>query len=170
MKYILKFFVTLFYLFFFAIVVAVLFAVMTKCEHTETVVKYSFQFEGSTANSYYKTYCKNCYDDLKTTIFRGTPEDTPYLDVISKHSDSAEIIGGQYYIMTATVTLGDFDFQNTRISCKVVDDDIEVYFSVEFFPEFEEQVSTIETGDIVTFYGRFYEEGCGFKDCKLISE
>jgi hypothetical protein len=130
---------------------------------------FSFQPKGSTAYDYVKPWCKSrecVYPGY--SLFRGTPSDTSYLDVIGEHIDSDEIIGGEYYTVTATVTLADYDFARTRLGCKVQNDDIIVYFSVDFREEFEDAVGLLEEGDEVTFRGRFYDVGCGWEDCELI--
>ena len=141
-----------------------------KCEHEDMGKIFSFQFAGSTAASRYEPYCKNCYEDFNNTRFRGTPDDLSYLDVIKEHSDGNEIVPGEYYIVTAIVTLGDYDYQRTRVNCRVENEDIIVGFSVEFREGFEEIVKSIQKGDEITFRGRFYDEGCGFTDAELILE
>ena len=132
---------------------------------------FSFQFQGSTASSYVKPFCKQHPNEFYIgSRFRGTPTDLSYLDAVAKYSDSDKIIWGEYYTMTATVTLADYDSQRTRINCKVQSDNIIVGFSVEFRGEFEEAVGLLTEGDEVVFRGRFYDEGCGFTDCELITE
>lgn len=139
-----------------------------ECKHGKI---FSFQSKDSTAMSYIKPWCKSgtCYH-LGYSLFRGTPTDLSYLDVIGQYSDSDNILCGEYYTITATVTHADYDFQRTRISCEVRSDDIIVCFSVEFRGEFEEEVSLLTEGDEVTFRGRFYDEGCGFTDSELIGK
>lgn len=168
MKHLIKFCISLSFAFFLVIVIAGIIGIMVQCDHVETVNCFSFQYENSTAWSYVQTRCKECSKNLKTTLFRGSPSDNSYLSIIKTYSDAGEIVGGQYYTITATVTLGDYDHPESRLHCKVESDDITVYFSVEFKEEFEALISTIEEGDVITFYGEFYEEGCGFKNCDLI--
>lgn len=130
---------------------------------------FSFQFKGSTAMSSVRPYCESKeHFNLGYSLFRGTPSDTSYLDVIREHSDSDEIVWGEYYTITATVSTGDHDFNRVRIDCKVQSDNVIVGFSVEFREEFGKDMKDVEVGDIVTFRGRFYDEGCGFTDCELI--
>ena len=138
-----------------------------KCEPGK---KFSFQFEGSTAASYIKPFCEHNGHVYISTIFRGTPDDLSYLDVVAEHSDGDEIVWGEYYTVTAVMTLGDYDFGRTRIRCQVESGNIIVNFSVEFRDGFEESVDLLNEGDTVTFRGRFYDEGCGFTDCELIRE
>lgn len=138
-----------------------------KCEPGK---KFVFQFQGSTATSYVKEFCEHPGHFYLRSIFRGTPTDLSYLEVIRDHSDSDEILWGEYYTITATVAVADYDFNRTRIRCEVQNDKRIVNFSVEFRGEFEEAVDPIKEGDTITFRGRFYDEGCGFTDCELITE
>jgi hypothetical protein len=138
----------------------------TKCEPGK---KFSFQFQGSTAMSYVRPYCEHPGHVYIATSFRGTPNDLSYLEAIRVNSDSDKIVWGEYYTMVATVTLADYDFNRTRVHCKVQSENIIVNFSVEFREGFEELVSLLDDGDEITFRGRFYDEGCGFTDCELIS-
>lgn len=141
----------------------------TKEEH-KIGKRFVFQFQGSTAASYVKRFCEHPGHFYVASLFRGTPNDLSYLDVIAEYSDSDEIVWGEYYTMTATIVHGDYDYFKTRINCEVQSDDIIVYFSVEFRGEFEEAVGLLTEGDQVVFRGRFYDEGCGFTDCELITE
>jgi hypothetical protein len=130
---------------------------------------FAFQPQWSTAMSYIKPFCedgKHCY--LGYTLFRGTPNDLSYLEVIEDYSDGDEIIGGEYYTVSAIVILGDYDINRTRVRCRVQSENIIVDFSVEFREEFEEVVSLLDEDDKITFRGRFYDEGCGWTDCELI--
>ena len=132
---------------------------------------FSFQPQGSTAASNVRPFCENGdHYYLGYTLFRGTPDDVSYLEVIREHGGGKEIVGGEYYTITATVVLGDYDFDRTRIRCEVRSDGIIVNFSVDFQEVFEESVASFDSGDEITFRGRFYDEGCGFTDCELITE
>lgn len=140
------------------------------CEHEDMVMKYSFSDYDSTSLSYVKTFCEKCNNYFGYTLFRGTPDDISYLEVIRASSDGNEIIGGDYYTVTATVQTRFVGYasESTWLNCKVESEDTIVGFSVEFQDEFRKQVSSIEEGDEITFRGRFYDEGCGFTDCELI--
>ena len=138
-----------------------------KCEPGKM---FSFQFQGSTAMSYVKPYCEHPGHIYISTSFRGTPNDLSYLEAIKANSDSDEIVGGEYYTVTATVALGDHDYIKTRIRCQIESEDILVGFSVEFREGFEEAVGALKKGDTVAFRGRYYDEGCGFTDAELIIE
>ena len=154
--------------------VAVLFAIIIlspgKCEHEEMVKVFGFQFQGSTAASYWRKHCKNCDNRYAypSNPFRGNPTDLSYLEALKEHIDGDEIVGGEYYTVTAIMTLGDYNIDKTRISCKVESNNIIVEFSAEFREEFEDLVDLLKEGDEITFRGKFYEEGCGFTDCELI--
>ena len=141
---------------------------LDKCEHEETSRVFSFEFENSAATSYTKLFCKNCEQHLKTTIFQDTPNDLSYREVVDEHIDGDKFVGGEYYTMTAIVTLADYDVQRTRIRCKVENEDIGVVFSVEFKDDFEKRVSSIQEGDEITFRGRLYDNGFGWTDCELL--
>ena len=139
-----------------------------KCEHEEMGKIFSFQYQNSTAYSDIKPFCKNCNHYFGYTGFRGTPNDDSYLKVIKDYIDSDEVIGGEYYRMTATLVLSDYDVDKTRIRCEIESEDTIVYFSVQFRDEFEESVSSIQEGDKITFRGRLYDGGFGWTDCELI--
>ena len=141
----------------------------TKPEHEMGKV-FSFQFQGSTAASYIRPFCETCTNVFGYTVFRGTPNDSSYLDAIRRHSGEDEITGGEYYTITAIITLGDYDFNRTRIRCEVRHENIIVNFSVEFRGEYEESVGLFDEGDTITFRGRLYDEGFGFTDSELIIE
>lgn len=166
---ILKFFTSLIIFTIMGVILLLIIFTPPKCEHREMGKRFSFQSLNSTATSTIKPYCKNCNHSFGYTRFKGTPDDTSYLEVVCEHSNVDEIIGGEYYTMTAFVALGDYEFNKTKIICRVENEDITVAFSVEFRAEFEEEVGVLEEGDEVTFYGRFYDTGCGFTDCELIN-
>lgn len=153
----------------FLLIILVLLIVFTpaKCEH-EMGKRFSFQFEGSTASSHIKPYCKNCNQYFESARFRGTPNDTSYLGVAKEHTDKDEFVGGEYYTISAIVSMIDHDFDRVRINCKIGNDDVMVFFSVEFREEFEDQASLLQIGDEITFHGRLYDTGFGFTDCERI--
>ena len=138
-------------------------------EHIEGK-QFSFQFKGSTAMSFMKKFCNRPGHIHLASTFYGTPTDLSYLDAIRDHSDSNEILWGEYYTITATVTLGDYDYDRTRISCSVRSNNIVVGFTVDFREGFEDEVDLYDRGDVITFRGKFYDEGCGFTDAVLITE
>ena len=138
-------------------------------EHIEGK-NFSFQFQGSTAASYVKTFCNDPGHVHIASTFRGTPNDLSYLDAIRDHSDSEQILWGEYYTITAIVALADHDINRTRVNCYVRSNNVIVSFSVEFQDGFEELVGMYDEGDVITFRGKFYDEGCGFTDAILITE
>ena len=143
-----------------------------KCDHTETQMRYVFTSEDSTAQSDAAKFCKECDERLTAyALFKGTPTDQSYLAALIKHSDSSEILPGEYYTVTATVPLGFYGHGSKTVwlTCEVENEDFVVRFNVEFKEEYREFVESVEKGDKVTFRGRFYDEGCGFTDCELIS-
>lgn len=145
-----------------------------RCEHEETMMVYSFASHDSTAYSDVREICKECNKNMtRPSLFKGTLVDRPYLDVIRAHSDGSEIVPGEYYTVTAIVTLADYSsVDEPSINCKVENEDYIVSFNVEFREEFAQAVSceVLEEGDNITFRGRFYDEGCGFTDCELLGE
>jgi hypothetical protein len=96
------------------------------------------------------------------------------LELLKEHSDGDEIVPGEYYTVTATVTLvtlNSYDegrFWTVRVGCKLRNEDILLGFSVDFRKEFWDQVDLLEEGDEITFRGKFYDEGCGFTDSELL--
>ena len=141
-----------------------------KCEHEEMGNTFHFQFENSTAASHMRPFCKNCDEVFGHKNFRGTPIDLSFLDAIVENSDGTEIVGGEYYTMTAVMTSGNSSIDKVRIGCKVQTEDVIVYFSAEFQEAFKDAVKEVHMGDEITFRGRFYDKGCGFTDCELIIE
>ena len=135
---------------------------------------FSFVFQGSTAKSSVRPWCKSgdCYN-LGYTLFNGTPDDLSYLELIKECCNADEIVPGEYYTMSVKVSQKFYNpsfSQRISIDCRIESDDIVVDFNVEFREEFREQVKSIQEGDIITFRGRYYDEGCGFTDCELIIE
>lgn len=142
----------------------------TPSKHTHEIFKtFSFQFQGSTASNYVKWTCKSCSVHYTPTLFRGTPSDTSYLELIKKIAGEDEIIGGEYYTLTVVVAVRDFDRDKVRIQCKVRDESFLIGFSVEFREEFEDAVNKLVEGDEITFRGKLYEDGFGFTDSELIT-
>lgn len=139
-----------------------------KCDHTNLKKDFSFQFEGSTAASSIKPICENCNQYFEATRFRGTPNDLSYLEVVKEYITADEIVSGEYYTMTAIVTTLDHDYRRVRIRCKVGNNNIDVFFSVEFREEFEEAVSSLQEGQEITFRGKLYDTGFGWTDCELL--
>lgn len=153
-------------------IIIILLVVLTpKCKHEETGMMFSFASQNSTAYSYKRPYCKECGEVFSYTNFKGTPNDLSYLDAIKERSDSDEIVGGEYYTVTAVVTLGDYNYGSKRVSvqCKIENEDVKVGFTIDFKEEFGDAVKLLKKGDEITFRGRYYDIGCGFTDCELIS-
>ena len=162
-------------------------SVCSRCNHEETSIfaklentnnentkehiqgkHFSFQFKGSTAASHVRKFCNYPGHTYIASTFRGTPNDLSYLDALRDHSDSDEILWGEYYTITATVAIADYNFNKTRINCFVRSNTIEVVFSVEFQEGFEDLIGEYTEGDVITFRGKFYDEGCGFTDSILL--
>ena len=144
-----------------------------KCEHEETVVKYSFTAYGSTAHNDICKYCKKCESRISAySLFKGELVDKSYLEAIVEHSDGSEIVAGEYYTVTAIVPLGFYgsSIDTAWLGCRVENANFIVSFTAEFREEFRELVRAVEEGDEITFRGRFYDKGCGFTDCELIIE
>lgn len=148
-----------------AILLLVLILSPGPCEHENTKDFYSFQFKGSTATHCIQSYCFDCDKPIKSANFRGTPDDTSYLKAIQTQSNGQTLIAGEYYTVTATVSLSNHTINATRINCRAENEAFIVGYSVEFREEFEEDVKLLKKGDEITFYGKFYEDGCGFEDC-----
>ncbi len=154
-----------------AILTVVLFWVkFTACEHPESVKRYSFYSENNMQYDYMAVYCKECNEKLRSETFADTPKDLSYLEVVRTLVGEDGPVAGEYYLVTATV-LSDYSQSGSPyVRCKVENDSVSVFFTVDFKEEFDEAVREIEEGDTITFYGRYYESGCGFADCELIVE
>lgn len=159
---------------FFAAIVVVILALIVftpKCQHEERRLEYVLHSPDNVGNTgYIKKYCKECDYYLGNTYLHGKPTDSSYLDLIREHSDGDELVDGEYYTMTATVTLAYYYGSTISISCKVGNEDIVVYFSVRFREEYADKVSysVLEQGDEITFRGKFDEMTCDWTDCELI--
>lgn len=164
-------------LFTFIIIGFVLFFIIlvmanNKCDHNGKQRRFHFVAENSSANSDMAVFCKVCGEQLTTYArFNGTPDDKSYLSAFSGYIDSNEIIPGEYYTVTAAVTIDYYSsgIEEPRLACKEENDDYEVLFSVGFKEEYRDLISPVKKGEEITFRGKFYTEGCGFSDCELIS-
>ena len=142
-----------------------------QCEHEERQKRYHFVSENSPSNSEVSIFCKECDTRLSNRQqFKGELVDKSYLSAIQEHSDGGEIVPGEYYTVTATVPMGFYATNGVWLTCRVENDEFRVSFNVEFREEFRKAVSEVEEGDEITFRGRFYDQGCGFTDCELISK
>ena len=150
--------------------VALFWVKFTACEHPETVKRYTFASENNMQSDYMSVHCKECDEKLSSQTFVGTPEDLSYLDVIRTLVGEDGPVAGEYYRATATVVLGCYLSEKPYVRCKAESNDVSVVFTVDFKEEFDEAVRKIEEGETITFYGRYYESGCGFADCELIVE
>lgn len=140
------------------------------CKHEN--VRYVYSLRSSVTDGYRgykKHYCKDCDVYCGMTYLHSGSNDYAYLDVIREQIDVDELVDGEYYTMTAIVTLANYG-TNTRISCKVVNEDITVGFSVDFKEEFEDRIShsVLREGEEITFYGKFDGISCAWMDCELI--
>ena len=150
----------------------------TPCEHNDVVKMYSFASQDSTAYSDVRDYCRDCETRFQYHLIKGVLVDRSYLSAIQEHSDTGEILSGEYYTVTATVPLGFYGYGSDKLwlNCKVENEAFIVFFNVEFREDFRELVELIEEGQTITFRGKFYEGNgkfhdgvCGFTDCELIS-
>lgn len=142
------------------------------CEHDDMVTMYSFTAHDSTAHSSVRPYCRDCGKKYRYSLFQGTLVDQSYLSALVENSDEFEIVPGEYYTVTVTVPMGftAYGSDHLRLNCKVENEEFVVFFTAEFREEFTESVKLVKKGDTITFRGRFYDEGCGFTDCELITE
>lgn len=151
---------------FLSIILMLLLGFILKCDHTNIIAVYSIQPEKSSAMSYVKSKCAECKQTVGSTSF----SEESYTDAIKEHCEDKTFIRGEYDTVKATVVLPDYDYDRTRIICKVRQDAVEVNFTVEFKEEYEEAVSLLQSGDEITFYGRSASKGLFFADCELIVE
>ena len=162
-------------LFIFMLIGAIVIIGNDQCEHEESrrryvfVPEYNFETEYSSAAN----FCKECGERVTTySQFKGELIDKSYLGAIVEHSDANEIVSGEYYTIRAVAPIGYSGYGNKRVYlvCEVENDEYIVRFTADFREEFRVQVASIEEGDEITFRGRFYDQGCGFTDCELISK
>lgn len=155
-----------------AIIIGVLiFATPEKCEHEE-VTRFHFTTDTPVVRNSVCGYCKKCDTRLTSySLFQGDLVDKSYRQAIVDHSDGSEMASGEYYTVTATVPLGFIGdgIGSIGLTCEVENEDFIVRFDAEFREEFKEAVMSIEEGEEITFRGRFYDNGCGFTDCELVS-
>ena len=149
-------------------IIALVSSIPEPCRHNDGWrEEYSFysQTEQRSCIGYKKRYCKKCdYTNDIITYFYDTPKDTSYLDLICEHSDGDELVDGDYYTMRAIVTRN----YVYGINCKVENENIVVYFSVDFLEESKDALELIEEGDEITFRGKFVRVSCDWTACKLI--
>ena len=138
-----------------------------KCEHEE-VIRYHFSTDDTMVHNSACGYCTKCDTRLtEYSLFQGELVDKSYLEAIKEHSDGSEIIPGEYYTVTATVPLGFIG--SGGLVCEVENEEFLVRFSAAFRAEFIEQIKSMEKGQEITFRGRFYDTGCSFTDCEIVS-
>ena len=138
-----------------------------KCEHTNTYKVYSFQSQTSSAMSYVKTNCRDCYKTLQTGVFYSHPEDKSYLEVMN---NGEPFVAGECYTITATVNQASYE-NDAWVGCEIKGSDVEVYFGVTFRGEYEVEVNSLVKGDVITFRGKASPEGrLYWTDCELITE
>lgn len=141
-----------------------------KCDHENMGRVFDFQPENSTALNYVKSKCYDCEKGFHTTLFRDAPPDDEYIDVIKEHCKDKTFISGEYDTITATVMFPDYDAIETKIQCYVQQGNTKVCFPVEFNGEYEDEVSLLQEGDEITFYGKSSDTGLSWTDCELIAE
>lgn len=153
-----------------SVILLLLLGLALKCDHTNVIEVYSFQPDNSTATSYVKSVCEECNQSFHTALFRDTPPNETYMDVIAEHSMDKTFVKGEYDTIKAAVTILDYDATETKINCKVRQGDVIVNFPVKFKGEYEDAVSSLQEGDEITFYGKSALKGLSWTDCELIME
>ena len=170
MRFLFSLFSEVIALIFLGIFLLIGFYMCTHCDHEETRYVYIFQTNSTTGNSYYRTVCSDCDEIRKTTMFNGNPTNTAYLPVMAAHCGTSEMAPEEYYTVTATVSDSHSAYDKLRLRCYVEGETATVYFTATFPEEFLEDLQALEGKDTVTFYGKYYTQGCGFTDCILITE
>ena len=145
-----------------------LFGLFSRCEHEVVIDSFVFQPENNTAYSYTQRICENCNQTFTTYLFKGTPSNTGYVDVISENCEDKTFVIGEYDTITAKVSLADYDSLKTQLSCYVQEGNVDVWFIVEFKSEYEDAVSMLQEGDEVTFYGKCSDKTVHWTDCELV--
>jgi hypothetical protein len=166
-----RYFTTAMIALFAIIVVLLIVSYSDQCEHEDLVTWYSFSSESELEGTV-RPYCRDCKEAFDYSDFKGELVDKSYLSAITEHSDGSEIVPGEYYTVTATVPLGYYGYgsDSTWLTCEVGNEKFIVKFYVEFREEFTEAVKQVEKGEEITFRGRFYDKGCGFTDCELLTK
>lgn len=145
----------------------VLLSVFTKCEHTETIKRFSFQPQTSRAMSYMQSECKECYEVLYTNGFYDNPKDLSYLDVMNSGEHFVE---GDYYTVEAKVVYN-FFANDLKVKCEVERDGVCVGFTITFTEEYKEASGLLQEGEVITFRGKAAPEGrLYWTDCELITD
>ena len=154
------------------IIVIVITVSYDQCEHEDTATMYTFAHYDSSQYSDVRPCCRDCGKRFQYKLFKGELADQSYLGAIVEHSDGSEILKGEYYTVTAVAPIGYYGYGDERVmlTCEVENNEYIVRFTAEFREEFRGAVSSVEEGDTITFRGRFYDKGCGFTDCELITE
>lgn len=135
------------------------------CKHKDTYKLYAFSSDN--VSNMYRPVCKDCDKHMQYSLFSGTPTDTSYIEPINEAADTESIIAGEYYTVTATVFLLDYSTPHTYLICVVKNENFTVRFTVEFR---EELTEAIAEGDLIVFQGKFFDDGCGFTNCELITK
>ena len=163
-----KFLSSLFSGIFLSILLMLSLSLIFKCEHDNKVTKFSFQPENSTASNYVKIVCDDCNQGFGSARFRDTAPDNSYIDVVKEHTDDKKFVSGEYDTVRAKVVRHDYDSTKTEIYCCVEQGNVEVYFSVKFKSEFDEAVSSLQEGDMITFYGKSSTTGLSWTNCEIV--
>lgn len=155
---------------FLSIILMLLLGLVLKCDHDNIVEYYSFKPEKSVAYDYVKSVCDDCGQGFSVTSFYDTFPEERYTDVVREHCEDKTFIKGEYDTIKAKVVYPDYDYDRTRINCSIRQDDVDVYFTVEFKNEYEEAVSVLDSEDEITFRGRSALKGLFFTDCELLTK
>ena len=166
-----KFIITVLFLCLLSPILFLIAATPEPCEHEDMVEWYMFSYHEHVSKHSVEPYCRDCGYSGRYRLFEGELVDKSYLQAIVENSDGNEIVPGEYYTVTARIPVGIYT-PNSRVvlmGCEVENEDFIVRFNAVFREEFEEAVKSLEKGDVITFRGRFYETGCEFDDCELLS-
>ncbi len=154
-----------------AVIILALVIFTPKCKHEEVREVYSFRSPGIISYKdigQIKRYCKDCDYYLGIYYLYGTPVEKPYLDPLREYSGENELVDGEYYTMKAIVTSDYLDRSNQRIYAKVQNENVTLSFSVAFKAGYEEELESLQSGDEITFHGKFDGVGYDWTDCELI--
>ena len=153
-----------------SIVMILLMGMVVKCDHDNIIKVYSFESEKSTAMNSVKTVCDECGENFNLTLFRDTPPDEKYINVIEEYCADKRFVKGEYDTIKARVIILDYFTPKTEIRCGLSHEGSEVYFSVAFKGEYEEAVSLLQVGDEITFRGKSASMGLSWTDCEIITD
>ena len=141
-----------------------------ECKHEQKYLDYSFGEEADSMNNV-TLICSNCGHSFRIyNGLKGLPVDTSLLSAFDGCISPAEIEPGGYYTVTAVAPIDFSQLEDEPVlNLRVKNDGYEVNFHARFKDEYFDLIQKNKKDEQITFYGRFFDTGCGFYDCELIN-